>query len=169
MALWIYDKLWTVIAYTSLLFSPKNKLLGFSTGQYFTSEHASISVPIVRKKNIQRKIPEQLFPLCKSPCGTLQSDPAPSPSHCSTPRWEIIFCLGSRLFSSRCANVIDLHFSSWWQQCAHWLLRIATVFTLHCSNLDVPTGPWEKMFIWISEAVLYSMSSNFNTVVRWLP
>lgn len=150
---------------------PKKKSLEFFSRQYSTSQHASTSVPIVRqkKKHSKKNIPERLIPLCESPCGALQSDPAPPPSHRSTPWWEITFCLGSRLFSSRCPKVTDLHFSSWWQQCAHWLLRIAAVCTLHCSNLDVPTGPRGKMFIWISEAVLYNMLSNFNTVARWLP
>lgn len=125
------------ITHCYFLKKKKKKVVRIFSRQYSISEHASTSVLIVRqKKKNQRKIPEHLIPFCKSPCGTLHSDPAPPPTHFSTPWWEIIFCLGSRLFSSRCAKVTDLYFSSWWQQCAHWLLRIAAVCTLHCSNLQ---------------------------------
>lgn len=117
---------------THCYFLPKKNLLEFFSRQYSTSEHTSTSVLICdasQTKKFQRIIPKHWIPFCKSPCGSLQSDSVSPASPCSTPWWEITFCLDSRLFSSRCAKVTD--FSSWWQQhsTGSWGLQLFVLFT----------------------------------------
>lgn len=132
---------------THCYFLPKRSCYNFLAGSTLhqsTLAHLCWYVILARQKKFQRIIPEHLIPFWKSPCGALQSDSASPSSPCFTPWWGITFCLDSRLFSSRCAKVTDLHFSGWWQQRAHQLLRTAAVCTLHCSDLNVPRGPQGK-------------------------